>query len=418
MNWSGEKKMIKVLVVEDQIDKQSAVYNLIQNTFVKDELEIKMVNYAIDAKLYLRENNVDILILDICIPFRQGEQLSLDGGIRLLRELKGVEGRYAYPRHVIALSEHKDMIHKFSVEDGIIHTAIYYEADRNEWSIRLSECIKTVVSILSNSVQKRAFLFDVAVICALKEELEYVKEVMHEVAEYTVQDEELIFYVGWLGSKEKKISVVAVSPGQKGMSAAAAITTKVIHDFMPRYVVMTGIAAGLKNKVNMGDVVVAQYAWDYGAGKEVVEGGKAVHKNTIEQIAIDTQMETWVSRLADDYMCLAQIAAGYKHKKPNYTLRLHCGPVATGAAVIANIDKVREIQNQIRDVIAIEMEVYGVYYAAKWAIEPKPHFVAIKSVCDFADVEKDDDYHDYAAYTSARILQCLAEEYFVYDKEN
>lgn len=78
----------------------------------------------------------------------------------------------------------------------------------------------------------------------------------------------------------------------------------------------------------------------------------------------------------------------------------------------------REIQNQIRDVIAIEMEAYGVYYAAKWAIEPKPRFVAIKSVCDFADVEKGDDYHDYAAYTSARILQCLAEEYFVYDKEN
>ena len=410
--------MIKVLVVEDQFDKQGAIYNLIINTLGNDNIEIKIVSYAIDAKSYLKENSVDILILDICIPLRQGEQLSLDGGIRLLRELKGVEGKYAYPRHVIALSEHKDMIRKFSVEDGIIHTAIHYEADRNEWSIRLSECIKTVVSILSNSIQRRSFLYDVAVICALKEELEYVKEVIHETVEYVVQDEELIFYVGWLRSKEKKISVVAVSPGQKGMSAAATLTTKVIHDFIPRYVVMTGIAAGLKSKVNMGDVVVAQYAWDYGAGKEVVENGRAVHKNTIEQIAIDTQMETWVSRLADDSVRLAQIAADFKHKKPNYMLQLHCGPVATGAAVIANIDKVKEIQNQIRDVTAIEMEVYGVYYAAKWAIAPKPHFVAVKSVCDFADAEKDDDYHDYAAYTSAKVFQCLVEEYFIYDNGN
>lgn len=406
--------MVKVLIVEDQTEKQGDIYNLLIHTLGREHVEVKFASYAHDAKYHLRSQNVDIMILDICIPLLPGQLPSRDGGIRLLQEIKGTERIYTYPKYVIALSEYEDLIRKFNLQDGIIHTAIHYDVNSNEWNIRLSECVKTVATITANNVQRRTYMFDIAVICALKEELDYVKEAMQDLEECCIQDEELVFYKGWFHRDNKKISVVAASFGQKGMAAAATLTTKLIHNFIPKYVVMTGIAAGIQDKVNMGDIVVAKYAWDYGAGKEVVEEDRPTHKNTIEQISIDTKMETWVSKLADDPSRLAQIQNSFKNKMPNSLLRLHCGPVATGAAVIADIDKVKEIQNQIRDVIAIEMEIYGVYHAAKWAIDPKPHFVAIKSVCDFADVKKSNDYHNYAAFTSAKVFQCLAEEYFEY----
>lgn len=60
------------------------------------------------------------------------------------------------------------------------------------------------------------------------------------------------------------------------------------------------------------------------------------------------------------------------------------------------------------------METYGMYYAAEWAIEPKPKFLAIKSICDYADQKKDDDYHNYAIYTSVKVFEKLATEYFQY----
>ena len=92
------------------------------------------------------------------------------------------------------------------------------------------------------------------------------------------------------------------------------------------------------------------------------------------------------------------------------------GPIASGASVIANPEKVQDIiDNQIRDLVAIEMEVYGVYYAAKWAISPKPKFIAIKSICDYADTNKNDDFHDYASYTSVKVFEKLAKEYFEYE---
>ena len=55
------------------------------------------------------------------------------------------------------------------------------------------------------------------------------------------------------------------------------------------------------------------------------------------------------------------------------------------------------------------------YYAANWSYEPRPDFIALKSVSDFADSDKGDTYHKYASYTSAKVFEVLAKEYFVYD---
>lgn len=66
-------------------------------------------------------------------------------------------------------------------------------------------------------------------------------------------------------------------------------------------------------------------------------------------------------------------------------------------------------------VLAIEMEIFGVYYASKWAIRPRPIFMALKSISDFANPAKADDYHKYASYTSAKAFELLAKNYFEYD---
>lgn len=47
------------------------------------------------------------------------------------------------------------------------------------------------------------------------------------------------------------------------------------------------------------------------------------------------------------------------------------------------------------------MEIYGVYRAAHDTVSPPPLFVAFKSVCDFGDATKADDWQDWAAFTSA-----------------
>ena len=92
------------------------------------------------------------------------------------------------------------------------------------------------------------------------------------------------------------------------------------------------------------------------------------------------------------------------------------GSVVSGAAVVTDSEIVKDIlKEQSRDILAVEMEIYGMYYAANWAIKPRPRYLALKSISDFADEKKSDDYHQYASYTSAKIFEILAKEYFEYD---
>lgn len=97
-------------------------------------------------------------------------------------------------------------------------------------------------------------------------------------------------------------------------------------------------------------------------------------------------------------------------------MKLLQGSVVSGASVVTDKEIVRTIlKEQSRDILALEMEIYGVYYAANWAIKPRPKFVALKSISDFADKAKTDDFHQYASYTSAKVFEKLAKDYFEYD---
>ena len=102
--------------------------------------------------------------------------------------------------------------------------------------------------------------------------------------------------------------------------------------------------------------------------------------------------------------------------KPNSDLRMLIGPVVSGSSIVMDSQIVHNIlQNQDKDIVGIEREIYGFYYAASWANEPRPSFIALKSVSDFADYAKSDNYHPYAAYTSAKVFKILAQQYFEYD---
>ena len=61
------------------------------------------------------------------------------------------------------------------------------------------------------------------------------------------------------------------------------------------------------------------------------------------------------------------------------------------------------------------MEGYGVFYAAHNTARPRPKYVVlIKSVSDYADPDKSDNYQDYCMHTSAMLAKHLIEEELTY----
>lgn len=407
--------MIKILVVDDNIIKINNIVKAINECFDSQTISIETVSYLTDAKNIIANNSIDILILDICLPERPGCDLQKDAGINFLNHING-SNRYTYPRFVIALSEYRELADKFSIDEGMIHQAILYDESAKEWKTRLVESIKKEIAIISSNKNVRSYDYDVAVICALSEELEVVKNSLVDVKELLIPNDDYIYYTGNFYKDGKARRVVMAQSTHMGMVPAATLTSKLIFNFAPHYLVMTGIAAGIKGKTNYGDVLAAEYTWDYRAGKDALIEDESVHRNTINQIIINTKIESMVKRLSDDSTLLSSIKKSYIGPKPDNELKIILGPVASGASVVANPQIVKGIQNnQIRDIVGVEMEIFGVYYAARWSVAPKPDFIALKSVCDFADEDKNDDYHSYASYTSAKVFLELAKNYFEYD---
>ena len=74
----------------------------------------------------------------------------------------------------------------------------------------------------------------------------------------------------------------------------------------------------------------------------------------------------------------------------------------------------KQVINSFTDTKGVEMESYGVAYAVSHAPDPKPHAVIAKSICDFADERKNDNYQKFAAFTSCGFIKDLLENVLDY----
>lgn len=201
--------------------------------------------------------------------------------------------------------------------------------------------------------------------------------------------------------------LVTARQSEMGMTAAGVLTMKMISIFKPKYVIMVGIAAGIAYKKAVdqiyGDVVVPDIVWDYSSGKFVSAVNASLNFGGIGFIPRPHFVNT-------DGAMLEAVELAMNSKENE--CRVHIGPMACGSTVVANSEVVnKQIHSQYGNTVAVDMESYAVMYAVKQAPVPRPMGLVIKSVCDYADEKKSDQYQKFAAYTSAQFAKILYEKY-------
>ncbi len=251
---------------------------------------------------------------------------------------------------------------------------------------------------------------DVVLICALKEpELAQVRRIRGTswaVVRVGADDPHTYEETRLQCDGGLDLRIVAGTPNQMGPTSAAVLATKMILRFRPKMVVLAGIAAGVDREgLCMGDILAAEHTVDYGAGKITEEAGVPVLRPDPKPLAAEQRL---LSRLKHWEACesgaLHAIRNGWPARSPQSALRLHVGPLGSGSAVIASRGPVQDAQSHWRKLVGIEMEAYGVHRACADAVHPSPVFFCAKSVCDFADANKNDQWQDYAAFTSAEFV--------------
>ena len=219
----------------------------------------------------------------------------------------------------------------------------------------------------------------------------------------------------------QRLRCISCYAPQMASVASAALTTKLILRFHPRYLFMTGICAGLKrNGIGYGDILVATQVWDGMSGKykdgKDDENQEMIFEPDYRQISLNPAMHNIINRLKDKVDLCSSIKDSFNGSKPDTPLKIHAGPMTSVPAVIASETKIADLKAHARKIIGLEMESYGFFYAAEHAHHLKPIYTAsIKSVSDLADENKSDDYQPYASHTSASLIKYIIQNELTFE---
>lgn len=417
--------MLRILIIDDAPEKVQKFRELLESFHEINSNYIKAVGSVEEAEHQMAIEQFDLAILDLYLPLRHGDDPNPDNAIQLLTDLKDDTSELKMPYNIVGITRWKDADPKYKeVFDESLLAYIIYEQDSDDWKNKLIHKVQFLLRA-QRSVQEQDLAdYDVAIVNALESENRKVREAfgMDNWKEMTIPaDLSTTFYTKIVTIKNnKKIKLVTCYALQMASTASAALTTKLIYNFRPRYLFMTGIAAAVdRNEVNLGDILVASKVWDGASGKiKTDEDGKDVFCPDYHELPLDTDMQNIVKGLSNKQDLLRKIEDSYLYAqgKPGTRLKVHLGPIASVPAVLSSREEVLKIKEHVRKLLGIEMEGYGVAYAAQNSARPRPIYTMIvKSVSDYADPEKSDNYQDYAMHTSAHFVKHIISEVLDYE---
>ncbi len=402
--------MISVLIVEDDNVKFGRIHNALLQAGVRADFITHAITSS-QAMTELSRKEFDLLLLDVNIPRRLGEPPIRGGGAELLADIHR-DKSVKLPRYIVGLTAYEDVVAEFGEQfTDLLWTLIFYAENSDHWISQIGARVAYIQAAKGsrNFTDGTTYGVDLAIVCALEGvEFSAVKLLPCGWQPLRLERDETRYLSGAILEGNKALSVVAAAAPRMGMSASAVLTSKIIAQFRPRLVAMVGICAGRVEKTALGDIIIADPCWDWGSGKIDSVDNKPHFRPAPHQVELDTDLGALLKELCGDVGLLATIKSSARGNKPSHELKVHFGPLASGAAVVASSDVFNSLLVQHRNLLAIEMEAYGVVSACKGSGKPRPLPLIMKAVCDFADKDKVDDFQEYAAHTSALLLHRIA----------
>lgn len=192
----------------------------------------------------------------------------------------------------------------------------------------------------------------------------------------------------WLGELHGRAVVLALSG--IGKVAAATTATALIERFGVARIVFTGVAGGVGDGVNVGDVVVAQDYLQHDMDASPLFPRWEVPGYARSRLACDGVLSALLLEAA--YACVSSasgqfgLRTGATDALEGVLHRTHHGLVASGDRFVSAADESHRLRNSLRDaghdVLAVEMEGAAV---AQVCHDYGIPFAAVRTISDRAD---------------------------------
>lgn len=396
---------MRFLIVDDDPDKTNRLSFHLASQGIS-EADIVCCDSASAARKILAVAPFDAMLIDVLIPARSGESPLGINSIELLRQIID-DGTSIAPRYIVGVTADPKALKDFELEfRKMTLQVIHVDVASDDWKERLSNFVTYMKRAQSADAAYRS---DVCVLNALRNpELEAILSLWPlKQGSENLLNSSVVFRDGSIdfGSGEKKI--ICAHPAQMGPIASAHAAEAIIRHFRPRVLIMTGICGGFSDQVSLGDIVVAERSWDWQSGKWSDEG---VLLPAPEQRMGSAELIAHSRTIPQDFVKIMH--ERYAENRPDYCPKIVVGPMVTGSSVVASNDIQKAFRNQHRKMVAVDMECFGVYYAAAVSAGPRTEVLCVKSVSDLADREKTDDFQRYCSHMSAGLGLEILKRYF------
>ena len=399
---------MKVIVIDDGDVKIGPLLKLLEGRGI-DSDDIDVVNNIARAKGLVRTKQYAIAVVDLLIGQVAGATAKADAGLDFIKWVLDDRSKAIRPWRMIGFTSHESAAIDSSEEFNQLGIPLLYSGVAS--SPDLSKIESSVDELLelerTGALPATSHKVDFAIVCALDDpEFSSLEGLMPD-GNY----ERLFPGVARLkrveittNSGERRTLILAAA-GAMGSVPSCYLVTKLIEKYYPRTVIMVGICGGLPGRSNLGDIICATNIENFQSGK--IYGGSLLK----DRLGIDTAESQFP--FFRDLKGVKKIVASCNlewggvrpdfggEQGPDYLV----GELGCSDLVVADKSFVEELKSDYRQMLGVEMEGYGAGFACKFATGI--NFLLLKSVCDLAGEEKNDEIQAYCSHLSASLTKQL-----------
>lgn len=386
---------MNILIIEDSPAKAEKIESFLKEIVQSHSGEARIIvaDCLTAAVRDLAKHTFDLIILDLMLPYLKDGPASAQAGVEILKQIRHESG-LSKSSAVIGLSAYPEEVDEFRGHFEKAGVLIVTYDENDGWKATLEQ---TLLAVFHRRAGKREI--DFIILTALDEERAgYEGTDLVHVGESIVAG--LNVRLVELQEEGKRYRGALIKLRQMGLSGAILDATLALSAFDVPIICMSGICAGFSKRTTLGQLIFASPAWEYQAGKWSANGFEIAPTQiplpSATRVILDQVIESNCFYDAMDARIDRNVAKPSRWTKPSLS------PAATGSAVIADASRLEHIEQQHRKVAALDMESFGVYYAAHEAESNVRHFFSAKCVVDLADADKDDELHEYGCLASAR----------------
>lgn len=278
----------------------------------------------------------------------------------------------------------------------------------------LSEISKRIIEIFYEEEQARLSSLppDILILTALPVELSAAKQALN-ISEDIQPSSTSIGIHFWktaiVQKNEKYLNCVLSCFAGPGNVDASSITSNLLSELNPNYVIMLGIAAGMREKCALGEVILSERIVAYESAA-LVEGGIMESRPRILELDIKVRQDisSYLSNINSIKDRLTQIYEKLAIDLPEQadigqvskSVMPRTATIASGEKLLRDPEKFKALREINGKIEIAEMEGTGLFEACHNYKKP---VLMIRGISDFGDSTKDNRFHSLAAKAATAV---------------